>query len=56
MPAITLPIRAYRVYPLAGQEYDDHNFGHVYENLLEIGNVPSTTSVEFMHALGVTAA
>ena len=33
MPAITLPIRAYRVYPLAGQEYDDHNFGHVYENL-----------------------
>ncbi len=33
MAKFQLPVRSYRVYPLPGQEYNDHNYGHVHKTV-----------------------
>lgn len=33
MAAFHMPVRSYRVYPLPGQAYDDHNYGHVHKTV-----------------------
>src|SRR5262245_33611973 len=33
MGTLALPVRAYRLYPPRGRDYDDHQYGHVYDEV-----------------------